>query len=39
MHLSYLLRKFRFDAKKGKNSNRKIDGEEFMNQTFTIRKN
>ena len=39
MHLTYLLRPFRFDAKKGKNSNRKIDREEFVNQTFTIRKN
>ena len=39
MHLTYLLRTFRFVAKKGKNSNRKIDIEEFVNQTFTIRKN
>ena len=39
MRLIYLLRTFRFDAKKGKKSNRKIDREEFVNQTFTIRKN
>ena len=43
MHLTYLLRTFRFVAKeKEKNrkyDNRKIDIEKFVNQTFTIRKN
>ena len=38
MHLTYLLGTFCFVAKKGKNSNRKIDREESVNQTFTIRK-
>ena len=43
MHFTYSLGTFRFVAKeKGKNrkyNNRKIDIEEFVNQTFTIRKN
>ena len=44
MHLTYSLGIFRFVAKekekkKRKYSNKKIDIEKFVKQTFTIRKN